>query len=140
MRRLALALPLALAAVSCGDQASTPTSFTPLDIFTRTWTGSLAVGGSRFFSFTVSGNGGTINVTLASVTSPATGLPLSPVLEIGVGIPAGTDCALSTFRQVAPSLVSQLEVALPAGVYCVRVADIGRLTSPVTFAVRFSHP
>ena len=139
MRPLALSLA-ALAAAACGTgDTTTPTGPTTVTLTTETFAGSLAVGGSRFYSFSVS-SGGTVRVTLASVTSPADGTALGHALEIGLGTPAGTGCATSVVGQAAPALVAQLLSSSQPGVRCVRVSDVGELTGPVNFAVRFTHP
>jgi len=55
------------------------------------------------------------------------GTALAPTLETGVGTPAGTGCAISGARYVAPELLAQLVITSPKGVHCVRVADTGEL-------------
>ena len=138
-RLLAMAL-LAAVTAACGDD--TATSPTDTDTATGTtviYTGTIDVGGSRFYSFT-NNAAGSVTAVLASVTAPDTRLPVSAPLEVGVGIPAGTDCATTTTQIVSPSLVSQMTVSLAVGVFCLRVADAGELKAPVTFAVRFTHP
>ena len=138
-RLLAIAL-LAAVTAACGDDTATsPTDTDTATGTTVTYTGTIDVGGSRFYSFTNS-VAGSVTAVLASVTAPDTRLPVSAPLEVGVGIPAGTDCATTTTQIVSPSLVSQMTVSLAAGVFCLRVADAGELKAPVTFAVRFTHP
>ncbi|HZI82245.1 MAG TPA: hypothetical protein VFD69_22165 [Vicinamibacterales bacterium] len=131
---------VAVLTMGCGDDDSptSPTDTTPATTAV-TYAGTLDVGGSRFYSFT-NGASGSVTAFLASVASPDTRLPLTLPLEIGIGVPAGTGCALTTAQIVAPGLVSQMSASLPAGVFCLRVADAGDLRGPVTFAVRFSHP
>ena len=139
-RLLAMAL-LAAVTAGCGDDTATSptdTDTTPTGT-TVTYSGTIDVGGSRFYSFTNSA-AGSVTAALASVTAPDTRLPVPAPLEVGVGIPAGTDCATTTTQVVSPSLVSQMTVPLAAGVFCLRVADAGELKAPVTFAVRFTHP
>jgi hypothetical protein len=138
-RLLTVAL-LAALTVACGDDASptAPSSTTPAAT-TVTYAGTIDVGGSRFYSFS-NAAAGSVTAFLASVTSPDTRLPVAAPLEIGIGVPAGTDCSTTTTQIVAPGLVSQVTVSLAAGVFCLRVADAGELRAPVAFAVRFSHP
>ena len=140
VRMLTIAL-LAAVTVACGDD--TATSPTDADATaaatTVTYTGTIDVRGSRFYSFT-NNAAGSVTAFLASVTAPDTQLPVPAPLEIGVGIPAGTDCATTTTQIVSPGLVSQMTASLAAGVFCLRVADAGELKAPVTFAVRFTHP
>jgi hypothetical protein len=139
-RLLTMALLAALTAACGDDTATSPTDTdTTATGTTVTYTGTIEVGGSRFYSFT-NNAAGSVTAVLASVTAPDTRLPVSAPLEVGVGIPAGTDCATTTTQVVSPSLVSQMTVSLAAGVFCLRVADAGELKAPVTFAVRFTHP
>jgi hypothetical protein len=77
---------------------------------------------------------------LASVAVATTGAPTSHPLALGIGVPAGTDCAPTTTLVTTPALVAQLTASLAAGTYCVRVSDPGGLPTTVTFAVRFTHP
>jgi hypothetical protein len=138
---LAVTLMLSLATAACGDDTPTSpssTSSTPTTS-TITYTGTLGVGGARFYSFT-NAAAGSVTALLASVAAADTRLPLSVPLQIGVGVPAGTDCATTVSQLVAPGLVSQVTVSLAAGTFCLRVADAGELMAPATFAVRFSHP
>ena len=139
-RLLSLTL-LAAVTAACGDDTATsPTDTDTAATATQvTYTGTIDVGGSRFYSFTNSA-AGSVTAFLASVTAPDTRLPVSTALEMGVGVPAGTDCATTTTQIVSPSLASQMTVSLAAGVFCLRVADAGELKAPVTFAVRFTHP
>ena len=130
---------LAALAAACGDDAS-PTEPTDTTSSTAvTYTGTLDAGGSRFYSFT-NAAAGSVTALLASVIAADTRLPVTVPLELGVGIPAGTDCAMTTTQIVSPALVSQMSVSLAAGVFCLRVADAGELRARVSFAVRFSHP
>lgn len=139
-RLLALAVAAALTA-ACGDDSSTsPTDTTSTSTTTTiTYTGTLDVGASRFYSFT-NAAAGSVTAFLASVTATDGRAPLSTPLELGIGVPAGTGCATTTTQVVTPGLVSQMSVSLAAGVFCLRIADAGSLKTPVSFAVRFTHP
>jgi len=138
--RLLIVALLAALAVACGDDpSSTAPSSTTSTTTTVTYAGTIDVGGSRFYSFS-NAAAGSVTAFLASVTSPATRLPVAVPLEIGIGVPAGTGCSTTTTQIVAPGLVPQMTVSLAAGVFCLRVADAGELRAPVSFAVRFNHP
>lgn len=125
--------------LGCGGATSSPTGPTEVTMTTQTFAGSLAIGASRFYLFTVNA-GGTVSVTLASVTAQADGSVLTQPLEIGVGVPAGMGCNVSIARSSAPGLVTQLQVSATPGVHCVRVSDALGLTAPVNFSLRFTHP
>jgi hypothetical protein len=132
-----LLLCAALFAAACNSAA--PTGPSTVTLTTETFAGSLAVGSSRFYSFTIA-SGGTVSLTLASVSSPADGTALADPLEIGIGTPAGTGCAVTAARQTAAALTAQLQTAAASGIHCVRVSDPGGLPAPVNFALRFTHP
>ena len=136
MRRLTIAV---VGALTMACEASTPTGPSEVTLTTETFTGSLAVGASRFYSFTVA-SGGTVSVTLASVTSQADGATLSGPLEVGVGIPAGSGCRTSVAASVSSGLTAQLQMSASPGVHCVRVSDTVGLSSPIHFSLRFTHP
>lgn len=101
--------------------------------------GQLAVGGSAFYSFTVSTTGDA-NVMLASVTtSTAPGSESNVVLGLALGTPLGEDCSITSAVLASAALQSPLVNNLAPGIYCTRVYDIGNLRSPVKFAIRIVH-
>ena len=130
---------VALGALAMACEGSTPTGPSEVTLTTETFADSLAVGASRFYSFTVTA-GGTVSVTLASVTAQADGTTLTQPLEIGVGIPAGTGCSVAVARSATSGLVTQLQMAAGPGVHCVCVRDTAGLPSPINFSLRFTHP
>lgn len=136
-----LLLAAAVSAAACDEPPNAPTTptLTILTPITEVWAGTLAVGATRFYSFTVR-QSGTVAVTLASVMSaPDTAAPETP-LELGFGVPAGTGCALHQVVTARPALIPQLTRSAADGIYCVRVRDIGALSKDVGFAVRIVHP
>ncbi len=109
-----------------------------LEFRTETFSGTLQVNGSGFYSFFV-GQAGPAELTLAAIQTPG-GAALSTPVGIGVGVPSGTGCPRTTSKVASPGLTAQLTVTLNPGTYCVAVFDAGNLTSSVTFAMRFRHP
>jgi hypothetical protein len=141
MRILSVVLATLLT-TGCGDdplETPTSSSSTAVTPTTITFAGTLAVGASRFYSFTAI-NSGSVRVMLASVASPTGGIPLAATLGVGVGVPSGTGCALAQSVSAQPGLTVQLDHTITPGVHCVVVFDEGTLTTPVNFAIRFSHP
>ena len=133
---------LALTAVvpACGDDSPTSPSTTSVQTTTTvTYVTTVPLGGSRFYSFTVSA-AGTVSAMLASVASPITGAPLAVPLEMSFGTPAGTDCAGEQSVTTDAALGIQLTTSLSAGVHCLRVADAGYLRDVARVAVRFTYP
>lgn len=137
---LAVCLYTCLAA-ACADSSST-TSPTPttVTLSTEIFAGTLEPGGSAFYSFSVS-RGGAVTLNLASLTTGASIRTVSTAsVVLGLGIPAGTDCALLTSTETAAGLAAQMTIERTAGTYCARVHDTSQLTHPVNFAIRIVHP
>lgn len=141
MSRAIVWLSLAALGVSaCGGGGSSPTTptATPAEpTATKTFSGTLAVSGIRFYSFTV-GVFGNVRVTVESLDGSSA--PSDTLILLGLGIPRGTDCATSGAVSVSAGSDAHLRNTLDPGIYCVRVADNGTLSAPVAFSVRIEHP
>lgn len=111
-----------------GDTSPSPNATT--DAFS----GSLVVGGSSFFTFTVA-QAGSVNVTLTSLAGT------TPV-GVGIGTPNGTtSCTVTTSSQsTTAGATPQVTANENPGAYCVSVFDPGTLTAATTFAVSVVHP
>ncbi len=134
-----VSLGLVLLGVACSDDLETPTSATatatgPVTIL---FSGTLQPRTSRFYSYTLT-TAGSVSALLASVER--NGVPAANPLEIGIGVPAGTGCAVTMSAHVSASLIPQLRHDAPVGTYCVRVADTEGLSAPTTFTIRVIHP
>lgn len=143
MTRLILALGLAVTLAGCGDDATqTPTSpSTPeisVDSTSRLFSGTLAVRDTQFYSFTLPQDS-SVFVMLASVTSTdnreATGIGLG----VGLGVPRGTECVLTSRVVATSALTPQIWEFRPQGVRCVSVFDPGTLPQAVRYAVRIGY-
>jgi hypothetical protein len=134
---------LAVMASACGGGDSTSSTTAPTVTtgpLTALFEGKLAVGGSAFYSFTVSTTGNA-NVMLASVTTTTSpGSESNVVLGLALGTPLGTDCTIISSLPASAALQSPLVNNLTPGIYCVRVYDIGNLKVPVNFAIRIVYP
>lgn len=134
-----VSLGLVLLGVACSDDLDTPTSATatatgPVTIL---FSGTLQPRTSRFYSYTLT-TAGAVSALLASVER--NGVPAANPLEIGIGSPAGTGCAVMMSAHVSASLIPQVRHDAAVGTYCVRVADIEGLSAPTTFTIRVIHP
>jgi hypothetical protein len=125
--------------VACGSDNNPSTPTTPILPSSEVFTGTLAVKGSSFYSFTVAVSGN-VSITLASLVPKAPGPAVSAVMGLGVGTPDGTDCAITNSVTTAPGLTAQLVNSLTPATYCTKIYDLGELTAPVDFAVRIVHP
>lgn len=134
------------AVAACGDNDS-PTSPTTTDAttiaeiaapaFTEEFIGTIQVSGSAFYSFSVTTNG-TVTATLTSVSGAF--VPPTVTLGLGLGVPSGETCAVTSSINTAKGSAAQLSATFPPGVYCVMVSDVGNLFAAATFAVTIAFP
>jgi hypothetical protein len=140
-RTFLIALFAATICAACGkDTTTSPTTTSEPSKTTEVFGGTLGIGDSQFYSFSVS-QAGTADLTLLSLRP--TGVlttTLTTIVGLGLGTPSGTDCALRSATPAAPALIKQLSVALDPSTYCVKIADIGNLTTAVDYTVRVLHP
>jgi hypothetical protein len=129
-------LVMSIAAASCGGVA-TPTSATTTEPAAILFSGTLQPRSTRFYSYTLT-SAGSVTALLASLES--NGVPMRNHLELGLGIPAGTGCAVQQAANTTTSLIPQLRQEASAGTYCVRIADADGLPGPMTFTIRVIHP
>ena len=138
------AIALSLLATACGSNAATAPSTTTTTTPTvaaasieETWNGSVPVGGSKFYSFTINENG-TLNVSLTAVSGEF--VPATVTLGLGVGQPSGMDCTTTTTVNASTQLgTPHLTGTYAPGVYCVKVSDVGNLFSDASFTVSIAH-
>jgi hypothetical protein len=139
MRTLMLALGATLAVCGCSKNQSptspsTTTAATPTTIL---FAGTLQPKSTRFYSYTLT-TAGSVSAMLASLER--NGAPVSNALEIGLGIPAGTGCAVSAALNSSSQLIPQLRQDFGIGTYCVRISDIDGLPASMSFTIRVIHP
>jgi hypothetical protein len=130
---------MALAGTACAEATvSGPTAIgNNVTLTVETFSGTLPVGGSRFYSFTVPQTGLT-TATLVSLRQD--GVDSSAIVLIGLGAPRGTECLLIDGRQVAADVVAQVSLSPDPGIYCARISDAGSLTGPVDFSINIVRP
>jgi hypothetical protein len=139
MRVLSLILLIVLAA-AC-DQTEAPAA--PSDpgatqpVVVEAFNGTLAVGGSSFYSFTVTTTG---NVSLLLHQLTEAGAPSTAIVTMGLGVPRATDCTATSVVGITAGGSPQLATSVTPAVYCARISDPGNLTAPVTFAINIIRP
>lgn len=140
----AVALFLSLAGAGCGSSSTSPSTVTTTQTpvaptQTETFRGTLAVGATRFYSFSVA-QYGTVNLTLTALTGDID--PATSSVTLGLGRPSGTGCALGLSVTAFPTSTETPHTSniLDAGVYCAQVTDSGTLTAPAAFTVAIAHP
>ncbi len=141
---VAAALLLSLSGAGCGSSSTSPSTVTTTQTpaaptQTETFSGTLAVGATRFYSFSVA-QYGTVNLTLTALTGDTD--PTTASVTLGLGRPAGTGCSLGLSVTAFPTTIETPHTTnvLDAGVYCAQVTDSGALTAPATFSVAIAHP
>jgi hypothetical protein len=141
LRIFAVAASLAtlLGAAGC-QQQETPVEPDPVvyPLITENFTGTVEVGGTKAFSFTVT-NPGNVNVSITSLSPVST-------LTMGLGL-GGWTAATETCTEALPATGgARLNVVLTgtpqaAGQYCVAIYDIGNVPTgpPTEFALTLTH-
>jgi hypothetical protein len=134
--RIGLVLALLIGAAACGSSPSTSTTTPTVTRTTDTFSGTVAVGGRDFHSFTITTTG-TIDVTLTAATPPST-----IVMGVNVGIPANSLCPAmaGASTQTAAGTTVQLSGIASPGLLCVDVHDVGNQSAPVSYTVTVTHP
>jgi hypothetical protein len=127
-----------LTGAACGDSAPPTSPSAEPTTTTEVYVGTMAPGGSGFYSFRVV-NPGSVSMTLASLTA-SSGSPVAAAMQLGMGVPVGVGCAVTTSVTAAPGLRTQLTSQAGANIHCVQLSDLGNLTAPVAFGVRIVHP
>lgn len=134
---------------SCGCSGETPTSPTTdttttttattvaEPAFTEDWIDTLAVGGERFYSFTVT-QYGTVNVSLTSVSGQF--VPSTVTVQMGVGTPVAETCSTTSSIATQAGTGPQLTGTYSPGVYCVVIRDVGNLFSAARFSITVAYP
>jgi hypothetical protein len=136
----AAALVAAAIGAACTTADPTP-NLTPVVVTpptkTDTFNGTVAVGQSSAFPFTVT------NVGNLSITLTAAGPPPTIAMQVGVGqVQFDGSCALfpNGFKTVPAGTTPQIGATqIPAGSYCVAITDVGNATVPVTFSITVMH-
>lgn len=138
-RVLGAVAAVALAFGACGNPDPPQSPTTTPTVISEVFTGRLSPGGSAFYAFRAN-TSASASYTLASLTLPGSGRAVDTVMTLGVGVPAGEDCNVTSSTLAAPGLAPQLSSNVSPGVYCVRISDPGTLTTATNFAVRIQHP
>ena len=128
---------LVLLATACNRNDSTPAPTTPtVARTTDTFSGTVAVGGDDFHSFSIAASGN-VDVTLTAATPPAT-----IVMGLSIGMPGDGRCVpvAGGSTQTPPGSAVQLSGVASPGTLCVDVRDVGGETAPVTYTVTVTHP
>jgi hypothetical protein len=135
---LFLLATLAIGAAGCSDDTpttpTTPTTpGTPLT-FTETFTGALNMNGAASFPFTAK-TGGTVTATLTSVAPDAT-----IVVGLYLGTWTGSSCQVVVPNDSALQGATVTGTVTSAASLCVRIYDVGRVSTPVNYTITVVRP
>jgi len=123
-------------ASGCNPNTTAPTPGEPPSM-TEVWSSTLAIGATKFYSFTVPLNG-TVSVQLKSLTQD--GAASAELVTLGLGQPRATDCAVGGSIAAAAADAVLLSGLQEPGVYCLRIWDNAQLSKPASFSVTINHP
>lgn len=126
------AIILACAAAGCGDDAPPVVpQETPVQI-TETFTGTINVNGAATHTFVIE-RPGQAAATLVTLSPDATA-----VVSFMFGTWNGQYCSVVFVKDDATTGAVLVGNA-SAGPFCVRIADIGRLTAPTDYSINVTH-
>lgn len=138
---LVLACAGALAVAACGNDPSSASTTSPSVVaadatINEPFTTTLPAGGSVFYAFSIA-QYGNVAITLTGVDGAE--LPEDFTLNVGIGRPSGTSCTSQSAVDTAPGESPQLTGAYGPGIFCVRVADTGKLPSQAIISAVVAH-
>ena len=134
------ALLLAVAVVVIGamgacsnDNLNIPTPYTPCPC-TDGFSGTLSVNGAFSHTFTIT--------TLGSVTASIVSLApnSAQLVGFGLGVWNGVSCTAASSTDIATTGSAITLTASSAGTLCVRLYDVGFITTPVLYQLQVVHP
>ncbi len=103
----------------------------------ETFVGTLPLGATRFYSFAVPQTGVT-SIVLLSLRE--NGAASSATVQLGLGVPRGTDCTTPQTVTVGVGIAAQIAITVEPAIYCARIADVGNLTASAEFAININRP
>jgi hypothetical protein len=135
---LALATATVFAAGCDEDAPTAPVSPTP-PLLIETFSGTLATGGTAFYSFNVPVTG-EVSFTLLQYRGVESGTDTDKVANLGIGIPAGTTCVVASAVTTKAGNSPQFAQVVTPSIYCVRITDPGQLEGAASFIINIAHP
>jgi hypothetical protein len=136
---LVLLATLAMSAAGCDDDTpnntpTTPTTPTTPLTFTEIFTGTLNMNGAASSPFTAK-TGGTVTATLTTVAPDAT-------IAVGLflGTWTGSACQVVVANDNAVQGAAVTATATSAATLCVRIYDVGKVTTPLNYTITVVRP
>ena len=128
-----LAFATALTAAACGDDDPLPSDPTPPASITETFSDTLTPNGGRTHTF-VAERAGDVVATLSTL-APET----ETTVGLGIGTWNGVTCNVVIANDSAAVNASVIGSATGTGSLCVRLYDVGKLTTSVDYTVTVQH-
>jgi hypothetical protein len=122
-----------LVMTGCGDDVQTPTTPTP-DPVTEVFTGRVTVNGGATHIFNASFPG-SLTATLSNI-----GPDENPTVGLLLGTWNGTACAVQIVQDAAVRTSVLYGTVNQAGQLCVRIYDVGRLSTAQDYEITVVHP
>jgi hypothetical protein len=135
LRPLLLLLPLsAMVVTACSDSTTTSTTPTSIVTTTETFTGTLTKNGAVTHQFSVTSRG-TVTATLTKVDPDS-----AVAIGVSLGTWNGTTCQIILANDAATVGNGVLGTVSGVGNLCLRVYDVGKLTTSENYSVDVVHP
>ena len=129
---LALVSVCCLAAGCSDDPIAAPVE-SPVQL-TETFTGTLNVNGAAMHTFFTDKGPAQVVATLATLSPDSTAL-----VSFILGTWNGQYCQVIFVKDDATTSTNFIGSASAVGSFCVRVADVGRLTAPTDYSITVTH-
>src|SRR5262249_41879549 len=116
---------------------TTTTTTTAPPITTEEFDGTLGIGATAFYPFTVA-QAGSVTATLVSIGGSV--VPSTVQVRLGIGTPDGAGGCTTTTMSLVNTTSPVLSATENPGSYCVNITDVGNLAGTAAFAVTIAHP
>jgi hypothetical protein len=131
---LLLSLAALTATAACDDNTLVSTNPTPIVTTSQTFTGTLTKNGAVTHQFSVSSRGN-VTATLTKI-DPDAGLTIG----VSLGTWNGTSCQIILANDQATVGAGLLGTVSGVGNLCLRVYDVGKLTTSQDYSIDVVHP
>jgi hypothetical protein len=129
----AVAVLLACSLWACYSTTATPTTPTPTEKVTETFTGTLNSGETSFHAFSAKG-AGVVTTRLTDITPDNT-----ITIGLAVGAVDGVSCIPTIVNETAKLNSVMVGLATASVTLCVKVYDVGSITAATSYTVTVEH-
>src|SRR5262249_39722008 len=115
---------------------TTTTTSSAAPTTTEEFDGTLGVGATAFYPFTVAQQG-SVTATLVSISGAV--VPSTVQVRLGIGTPDGAGSCTTTTMALVNSASPTLSATESPGSFCANITDVGNLGGNATFVVTIAH-